>query len=425
MKSLFSKRSGFVKNVTTLVTGTAIAQFINILSTPLLTRIYTPEEFAVFQIFFSTAALFSVIATLRYELAVMAPEKEEEALDIVSISFYASVFIASFCLLLLFFWKSFVPPAKGAAFNDWFFLMPLYIVFSGLMQSLNILSLRRKTFRRNLLARVGTSFVAATSGILLGWKGYKPAGLMLGSTAGQATGFLMLFHAVPGIISRPFYRLKEMQLAFRIHKNYPLYNAPHALIDTFQDQGIVLLLNYYFIPAIVSFYGQAFRILKAPIGFIGSAIYQVMFPKFTEMSRENIDMRPYVRRLYFQMFLFGLPVFSVLWLYAEPVFSWFFGPGWKEAGTIAGIMAPWLLLNFVVSPVSCFALIRNQQRKAAVITIVEVILRFSAILIGGVYGNYKLGFTLLTLAGSLVMIYAMFWYYRLSAPLAENVPVIK
>jgi lipopolysaccharide exporter len=420
MKGLFSKRSGFVKNVTTLVTGTAIAQFINILSTPLLTRIYSPEEFAVFQIFYSTAAIFSVIATLRYELAIMAPENEEEALDLVSISFYASVGIATLSLIILLLWKSFFTVKSDTVFNDWFFLMPLYIVFAGLMQSLNILSLRRKTFRRNLFARVGTAFVSAITGVLLGWKGFKPSGLIIGSTSGQMTGFLLLFHAVPGIIIRPFSRFQEMKTAIRIHKNYPVYNAPHALIDTFQDQGIVLLLNYYFLPAIVSFYGQAFRILKAPIGFIGSAIYQVMFPKFTEMSREGRDMRPYVKRLYIQMFLFGLPVFTILWLYAEPIFAWFFGPGWEEAGTIAGIMAPWLMLNFIVSPVSCFALIRNRQRKAAIITIIEVLLRITAIVIGGYFGSYKLGFTLLTFAGSLVMIYAMFWYYRLSAPLVEK-----
>ena len=121
MKGLFSKRSGFVKNVTTLVTGTAIAQFINILSTPLLTRIYSPEEFAVFQIFYSTAAIFSVIATLRYELAIMAPENEEEALDLVSISFYASVGIATLSLLILILWKGFITGKSETAFNDWFF----------------------------------------------------------------------------------------------------------------------------------------------------------------------------------------------------------------------------------------------------------------------------------------------------------------
>lgn len=420
MKNPFGNRSGFIKNVTTLVTGTAIAQLINILSTPLLTRIYTPEEFAVFQIFYSTAAIFSVIATLRYELAIMAPEGDEEAMDLLSISFYTAAFIALLSLVVLCIWMGLSNDSTSATFNNWFFLIPVYIIFAGLMQSLNILSLRRKTFRRNLFARVGTALVSAVSGILLGWKGFKPSGLIIGATLGQLSGFFLLFNAIPDIIGRPFHRRREIKAAFIRFRNYPLYNAPHALIDTFQDQGIIFLISHYFQSAIVSFYGQAFRVLKAPIGFIGSAIYQVVFPKFTEMSRQGQDMRPHVLKLYMRLFLFGLPVFTMLYLFAEPIFAWFFGPGWRAAGTIAGIMSPWLLLNFVVSPVSCFALIRSQQKKAALITAVEVVLRFSAIIVGGIYGSYIIGFTLLTLAGCLVMLYALFWYYRLAAPIPQK-----
>ncbi|MBL7923716.1 MAG: oligosaccharide flippase family protein [Bacteroidia bacterium] len=417
MIKLFSKRSGFFKNVTTLVTGTALAQLINILSTPLLTRIYSPEEFAVFQLFYSTASIFAVVATLRYEVAIMAPEEEEEALDLVSISFYSSFLIALISLLLVLFWKYRGDAPMQAAFNNWYFLLPLYIVFAGLLQSLNILSLRRKTFTRNLMSRVGSALIAAVSGILMGWKGWKPSGLLIGSVTGQFTGFLCLLKDVPDILSRPLRRPTAMKKCLRLYKNYPVYNAPHALIDTFQDQGLVFFLNHYFVPAIVSYYGQAFRVLKAPIGFIGSALYQVVFPKFTEMSRQNADMRPHVRKLYIRLAALGLPGFILLWVYAESLFAWFFGKGWEEAGTIAGIMAPWLFLNFLASPVSCFALIRNKQRQAAIITITEVILRFSAIIAGGYYGSYILGFTLLTLAGSLVMLYALVWYYRLAAPL--------
>ncbi len=416
MKNIFSKSSGFVKNVTTLVTGTAIAQFINILSTPLLTRIYSPEEFAVFQVFYSTASILSVIATLRYELAIMAPEDEEEALDLVSICLYISIFIAVVSVVFLFIWNFLF---HGNFLRNSYFLIPVYIVFAGLLQSLNILSLRRKTFKRNLFSRVGTALVTASSGIYLGLKGNKSTGLIIGSAGGQIAGSLLLFKKVPGILIRPFTRTLQMKKSMLTYRNYPLYNAPHALIDTFQDQGLVFFLNHYFTPAVVSCYGQAFRVLKAPIGFIGSAIYQVVFPKFTEMSRANEDMRTQVKKLYFRLFLTGLPVFTLLWLFAEPVFSWFFGPGWEEAGTIAGIMAPWLFLNFIVSPVSCFALIRNKQRKAALITVIEVILRFSAIITGGFYGSYTLGFTLLTLAGTAVMLYALVWYYRLASPVSQ------
>lgn len=412
MSKLFSLRSGFVKNVSTLVTGTAISQAINFLSTPLLTRIYSPEEFAVFQIFYATASIISVIATLRYELAIVAPSSEEEAIDLVSVSFFLSFLIAFISLLLVIATHLF----SGYGFNLWYYLIPVYIVFAGLMQSLNLLSIRRKTYKRNMTSRIGTALGTSIVSVAAGISGLRPAGLMLGSVVGQMTGFLLLMKEIPAIVWRPMSRKKQLvDIAIR-HKNYPVFNAPHALVDTIQDHGLVYLLNFFFTASIVSFYGQAFRILKAPIGFIGSAIYQVVLPQFTELSRSGVDLRSPILKIYTRMFLIGLPAFGVLFFFAEPIFGWFFGEKWAAAGTIAGFMSPWLFLNFVASPVSCITLIRNKQRKAFIITLTEVSLRFTAILYGGIAGSSDTAFILLSIAGSGVMLYALIWYYRMGAP---------
>lgn len=412
MSKLFSLRSGFVKNVSTLVTGTAISQAINFLSTPLLTRIYSPEEFAVFQIFYATASIISVIATLRYELAIVAPSSEEEAIDLVSVSFFLSFLIAFISLLLVVVTHIF----SRYGFNLWYYLIPVYIVFAGLMQSLNLLSIRRKTYKRNMTSRIGTALGTSIVSVAAGISGLRPAGLMLGSVVGQMTGFLLLMKEIPVIVWRPMSRKKQLvDIAIR-HKNYPVFNAPHALVDTIQDHGLVYLLNFFFTASIVSFYGQAFRILKAPIGFIGSAIYQVVLPQFTELSRSGVDLRSPILKIYTRMFLIGLPAFGVLFFFAEPIFGWFFGEKWAAAGTIAGFMSPWLFLNFIASPVSCITLIRNKQRKAFIITLTEVSLRFAAILYGGIAGSSDTAFILLSIAGSGVMLYALTWYYRMGAP---------
>ena len=43
-------KSEFAKNVLTLMTGTTIAQAIPIAISPILTRLYTPEDFGVFNL---------------------------------------------------------------------------------------------------------------------------------------------------------------------------------------------------------------------------------------------------------------------------------------------------------------------------------------------------------------------------------------
>ncbi len=76
-------KSEFSRNVLTLMTGTTIAQAIPIAISPILTRIYTPEDFGVFALYMSVASLLSTLATGRYELAIMLPKKDEDAVNYV------------------------------------------------------------------------------------------------------------------------------------------------------------------------------------------------------------------------------------------------------------------------------------------------------------------------------------------------------
>lgn len=106
MGSLFS-RSDFLRNVLTLISGTVLAQAIPVALSPMLSRIYTPEEFGVFAIFSSIASALAVVATFRYELAIMLPEKSVSAANLLRLSFLITLLLSTF----LFFLYSPVQPA--------------------------------------------------------------------------------------------------------------------------------------------------------------------------------------------------------------------------------------------------------------------------------------------------------------------------
>lgn len=59
-------RSEYRRNIITLVTGTTIAQAIPVAISPVLTRLFSPDDFGFFAVYFSTATVLSVIATARY-----------------------------------------------------------------------------------------------------------------------------------------------------------------------------------------------------------------------------------------------------------------------------------------------------------------------------------------------------------------------
>ena len=78
-------KSKFSLNIMTLMLGTTVAQAIPIIISPILTRIYSPEEFGLLILFMSIVSILSVIVSLRYERAIIQPLDDEDAISLVVI----------------------------------------------------------------------------------------------------------------------------------------------------------------------------------------------------------------------------------------------------------------------------------------------------------------------------------------------------
>lgn len=75
----FLPRSPYARNVITLMTGTGLAQAIPVAISPILTRLYSPEDFGVFALYLATVSIVSVLVTGRYELAIFPPKRDRDA----------------------------------------------------------------------------------------------------------------------------------------------------------------------------------------------------------------------------------------------------------------------------------------------------------------------------------------------------------
>jgi hypothetical protein len=89
-------KSEFSRNVFTLVSGTAIAQFISIAASLIISRLYTPDDFGVFTIFISIASLISLLLAGRYELAINLPKSDNEGLNVLGLSIKLNLIISFF-----------------------------------------------------------------------------------------------------------------------------------------------------------------------------------------------------------------------------------------------------------------------------------------------------------------------------------------
>lgn len=105
MKQLFRKyrTSPFAQNVSVLASGSIVAQVISVLISPVLSRIYSPEDYGLLAVFLSVLNMFAVVLCFRYELAIVLPKDESDAINLVKLCLMISSGFALILLILSFF----------------------------------------------------------------------------------------------------------------------------------------------------------------------------------------------------------------------------------------------------------------------------------------------------------------------------------
>ena len=86
-------KKDFVKNVITLITGSALSQLITYAAILLLTRLFSKELFGVYTLFSSAILILKPIVSLQLELAVVLPKRNKDAVNIFILSIISLQFI--------------------------------------------------------------------------------------------------------------------------------------------------------------------------------------------------------------------------------------------------------------------------------------------------------------------------------------------
>ena len=148
LKEILNLKSEFSKNVLTLVTGTTIAQAIPIAISPILTRIYTPEDFGVLALFISITTILGTIANGRYELAIVLPKRDNNALELTALSIIITMgFSLLLVILVILFHDSLLSYLNNDRFSFWLYLIPLSVLLFSLFNILNYYHTRKKEYK--------------------------------------------------------------------------------------------------------------------------------------------------------------------------------------------------------------------------------------------------------------------------------------
>ena len=372
-----------------LAGGTALGQAIKVLASPILTRLYKPEDFGILGVYSSILGILSVIASLRYELAIPLPENDEDAANLLALSLGIVALISLLISLGIRFWgEQIVRWANAPALRSYLWLLPLGVGMIGIYHVFNYWAVRKGAFGRIARTKLNQGVSSVISQIGLGLLKLGPFGLLVGWIVGHAAGTGTLAVSAlredkEALSTISFNRIRYLALRYR---KFPLFSSGAALLNALGLQIPGLLLSAFYGTEVVGQFALVQRVLGMPLTLIGTSVSQVYLGRAAAQARTNVQG---LQRLFNSVakrltVLGALPTIALI-IAGPSLFTLVFGKEWREAGIYAQLMAPAFLGGFVTVPLSyTFSVLERQD--------LSVVWNASRLLfsVGSIYLAYRL-----------------------------------
>lgn len=349
---------------------------------PVLSRLYTPEQFGILASFTSVVAIIAAVATLKYDMAIMLPAQDDSAIILKRTVTWVSF---TFCLLsTVAMW--FIAPWIAELINSpdvapWLVLVGVSAFTLTEIAVLGYWLNRKSRYREIAANRVVQSGTTAIAQLLLGFvKPFGVGGLIVGTLVGQVVSIFALMKRTPELRlgAAPKWYLRRRLL--RRYRRMPLLNAPTALIDAVRMNGINLLIAAVSVSALGQF-SMAWRMVEVPAALISGALAQVFFQHLSTVERGNLVRS--VLSSVLKSALFGVVPFLLVFFLSPWIFPFVFGNEWADSGRYAQALVPWLFMNLITSPISTIFVVTEQQHISLLFSIVFTAVPFGVILLLG------------------------------------------
>ena len=339
--------------------GNSSAQIINILSLPVITRLFSPSDIGLFRIFIEGLVLFTIFMSLRVEQIILLPKTEDSAKKLFGLVF-SSGLISSLLIVLLIV-ASITFQLIPYDYVLWSLALPVTAFLLVLSQAAQQLSQRSSKFKLSgiseIINRFSYSFVAIFAGL------FNLPGVFLGVATG--TGFLfktLTFHKL-FLILRPNL-FKNMKAGLDIVKKERYSKLLGSIIFSNLMLSITTLMPLWFISYnwgadFLGYYSLVLATLVLPITLIGKAVGQVYYQKAANLMANSKSFNQLFKNNVSFLALISLPLFLLISLTAQTIYPIFFGAQWSIAGEIAQFYVIAAGMSFVSIPLERSALVIN------------------------------------------------------------------
>lgn len=423
-------KNRFARGVSLLAGGAMAGQAIIIAASPILTRLYSPEDFGVLAVFASLLGIISAIASLRYQLAIPLPNNEKDAANVTVLSLVIVLGMSLLTSIIV------IPLSRPISdmlnaplLDDFIWLLPAGVMLAGVYEVLNYWAIRKKAF--SSIAQTKLNQSVGMVGVQVGGYSLGPLALVLGRVVGQTIGILKLAKIIAS--NRGEFRkvsISGVRVSLKKYRSFPLVSTWSALASAGASQLPALLIAVIVGPAAAGLYALTSRVMLLPVGVISKSMGDVFYSEAIDAKAQG-KLGPLVVNIYSKMVFVGLPIALTLIFAAPEVFSVIFGDNWARSGELASWMTIGVFFQFVTTPPGRVFLILDRHGYALFFQLSFLLTTAISIVLGGLWFK-DLMLIMAILAVGRSLIYCLrFWkilnlvgesFDKLWRPLVKNLP---
>ena len=350
--NLFFTKDALWTNIIKIFSSSVLSSLITMGLSPLVSRIYTTGAFGVYAIIFATASILSELVTLKYERAILLPEKNEDAISVFWLSTILALLFSSGLYIPIYFFEETILNFHNVEKSLLIYFLP--IISFVLASNVCIVNLIIKLKYYNLMTsnRIYISLILNGMIIIFGYLKFEDLGLIISYTLSNLFSSIIL---LIGIYKKhDLFTLKYNEIKFwaKRYLNFPKFYIPSVAVES----SAFNLPNFVFMRIIgASFlgnYNMSNRIINTPMGLIGNAIRTVFNQTIAEAYvTKKTHIKVFIDNFY-RLFLIAIIPVTIIFIWGPQLFSLIFGDNWYDAGMIARYLAPVFLFRFVSSPLS-------------------------------------------------------------------------
>jgi O-antigen/teichoic acid export membrane protein len=388
--------TGFIRNAGMLAGSAAVTQIIFLSLSPILTRVYSPEDFGMLGVFVSVLSMALPLASWRYEFAITLPQDDEIAMNVLVLAIIILLGMTVFSGTGLWIFGDHIMKTLQVS-SRWYFSFLLIggLLASGLFQALNFWALRKKAFSRIARTKLAQGSITAIGQVALGLLHSGPAGLLLGDVAGRTAGIRILAGLLWTERTKLIESVSKDQLLHvaRRYRRFPYLSCGSGVLNAVGLYIPVVLMASLYGAQAAGFFSLALRLIGLPISLLGQAAGQVFWGEASRMYEDPERLSGLFYRVLFIMFLAGLAMVVPLVVVAPSALALVFGEQWREAGYYVQLLSLGFIVDFMATPLSStlFALERQSWQLGWDAGRLFLVLLVFA-------GVYSLGFSPLTAA---------------------------